>query len=279
MQLVNKKLPIYFILAIWTLILTILGLLQLGGFSFGFKLVPHGEDLNWLSFINQSPYVGQIAHRFWSVDCRNPLSPWFWILVAHIVTKYTWGLYAVRCLMDPILATIMYGLLLRLSKHQSQMFAFSVAVITLMWNFFILYEQLIWVFECALAFGLLSIFFYCRYVDNLRAQGSDFALALLCYFIAISTYTLISGSIIAIGFISLFREDGSPYSLKQRLFATARDTSFFLALFILFYLIWYTASIWVDMVVKTDVIFHWNQLIKSIIYLYLIRITSLFCKK
>jgi hypothetical protein len=196
--------PIVALLLIWLSYLIILGLLQLCGFSFGFMVWPMGEDRNWLGFMMDGPGV-QMTHEFWKIEDRNPLSPWWWLSASPIINAADCGIYIVRKLIDPFLAIITFLLLDRLGRQKMRTFAFCVALLVLMWNFSAYFEQIMWNFLGALGFSLLAIFFYCRYLDEKREHPRDLAIAMLCYLIAIATYTLQSGAIIAIALLGLFR--------------------------------------------------------------------------
>lgn len=264
-SLSDTKKSVCALLLIWLGFSLSLWLLQKMGFTFGFNILPKGEDWHWVKFINEAKkvdYLPHVAHQFWAVDGRNPLSPWYWIAISPLVVKSTYSLYFVRCLMDPVLAITMYLLISRLCRQQNPLFAFSVALVTLMWNFFIVFSQLLWVFHCALTFSLCALFFYCRYIDEGRKNSEgDLALALLCYFVAIATYTLQAGTLIGIAAIGFFRK---PYSTKHIQLAI-KDTSFFIILFLLYYLIWNTTTSWLSAVIHAKpVTFHWQQLLKSI---------------
>lgn len=225
----------------WLIYLATLGVLQLCGFQLGFNVWPMGEDRDWIGFIYDG-HGAKIAHLFWRyLDDRNPFSPWWWIVVSPIVKHFEWGLYAVRKCIDPYLAIITFILLDRIGRFKCRTFAFCVALVVLFWNFSAYYEQIMWNFLGALGLTLLSIFFYCRYLDNNRLSKYDLPLSMLFYFIAIATYTLQCGAIIAIGLLGLFRHSDSE-PLKARIKSTTKDVSLFLILFILFNCIWYTVN-------------------------------------
>lgn len=232
---------VFLIFSLWVIYLLVLGLLQLFGLQLGFAVWPLGEDRNWLGFMQDAPGI-QMAHLFWKADDRNPLAPWWWLAAYPFIFKTDWGLYLVRKCVDPFLASVVFLLLDRLGRQQYRTFAFSVALIVLMWNFSAYFEQITWSILVALGFNLLSIFFYCRFLDNQRATGHDLALALLCYLIAIATYTLQSGAIIAVGLLALFRGNSFKQNIKTRFWEATRDTSFFLIIFLIYCSIWYTVS-------------------------------------
>ncbi len=231
---------VFILLSLWMTYLLILGVLQLCGLPFGFMVWPMGEDLNWIGFMRQGPGM-KMTQLFWQVNDRNPLSAWWWFLASPLIEHADWGIYCVRKCVDPFLAVTTFLLLNRLGRGQCRTFAFSIGLLVLMWNFNYYYEQIVWEFLVALCFTLLSIFFYCRYVDQERRSGSDLALAIICYFVAFTTYTLQSGAVIAIALLAFFRS-AHTQNLKARLKHTIIDTSFFIILFILYDCIWYTVN-------------------------------------
>ncbi|HSW94128.1 MAG TPA: hypothetical protein VLJ15_07240 [Gammaproteobacteria bacterium] len=228
------------LLSVWVVYLLVSGILQWCGLSFGFLVWPMGEDRNWVGFINDGHGV-HMTQLFWQMNDRNPLSAWWWFLASPFIRHWDWGIYAIRKLVDPFLAITTFLLLNRLGRGTSRTFAFVTALPVLMWNFNFFYEQIIWEFLVALGFTLLTIFFYCRYIDNKSRSGSDLALALLCYFVAFTTYTLQSGAIIGIALLAFFRSAQGQH-LQARLKRTLVDSSFFGILFLLYDCIWYTVN-------------------------------------
>lgn len=227
------------LLLIWVAYLLLLFFLQLLGLSFGYKVWPLGEDRNWMNFIIRSPGP-KMTQAFWQIDGRNPLSAWWWLAISKLVINTDYGLYAVRKLVDPFLAVSTYLLLNQLARGKNQIFCFSVALTVLLWNFNAYHEQIIWEFLITIGLNLLCIYFYCRYVDSNRLNGSLLAASLILYLIAISTYTLQSGAPFAIASIAYFRQPAGH--LRDRFKTTIVDTSFYLALFITYTCIWYTVS-------------------------------------
>ncbi|MEO8400902.1 MAG: hypothetical protein ABI597_03760 [Gammaproteobacteria bacterium] len=234
------------IFAIWLVSLFILGGLQLLNLPFGFAVWPMGEDRNWLGFMHDGKGL-EMMHEFWKMNDRNPLSPWWWFIGSPLIYQTDWGLYLIRKCVDPFLAIITFFLLDRLGHKQCRTFAFCVAIVVLVWNFsgsfrdINYFNQIFWDFLVALGFSLLTIFFYCRYIDNQRTMGSDLGLAMICYFISIASYTLQSGAIIAVAFLGLFRLSKSQNWITRLKHALV-DTGFFAAIFLIFNCIWYTVN-------------------------------------
>jgi hypothetical protein len=81
------------ILAAWAAHLVILGALQARGADFVSDVWPLGEDRGL-----------RMTRLFWSVDGRNPLSPWWYLVASLLILAHDSGLYLIRKLVDPLLA-------------------------------------------------------------------------------------------------------------------------------------------------------------------------------
>jgi hypothetical protein len=202
--------------------------------DYGFKIGPQREDLNWMDFFLDSTGAG-VAQLFWKLDGRNPLSPWWYILAEPLIRRSPYGLNAASILINPFLACCTYLLLDQLGRGRAKVFAFSVALSVILWTFTSSYSHIQWNFYGAAGFTLLSIYFYCRYLDGARTRAGNLVLALMCYLVAIGTYTLQTGAVIGVFFLALLRtEDPWLEKVKSGLF----DCGAFVALFVLFSLIW-----------------------------------------
>jgi hypothetical protein len=138
-------------------------------------------------------------------------------------------------LINPFLACVSYLLFDQLGRGRAKGFAFSVALVVLFWTFNSRYNHIQWNFFGAVGFTLLALYFYCRYLDSGRSQASGLVLALLCYLVAISTYTLQTGAPIGIFLLALLRAtEPRPARIWNGLF----DCTAFVAVFALFSLIW-----------------------------------------
>lgn len=235
--------PIFTLLSVWIIYLSLLGLLQCLGLKFGFNVWPLGEERNFLGFMLNAKGA-KVAHEFWNMNDRNPLSVWWWIAISHLIHSFDWAIYAARKCLDPFLAVVTFLLLDRLGRRQCRTFAFSVALIVLSWNFSQYFEQIIWVYLGALGTSLLTIHFYCRYVDSNRSSSYDLAIALILYLFTIATYSLLPGAIIAITCLAFFRNPNPELQMKwrQRFRNTLIDVSFFLIIFLIYNGIWYTVN-------------------------------------
>ncbi|MEO8400906.1 MAG: hypothetical protein ABI597_03780 [Gammaproteobacteria bacterium] len=256
----STTVPIVTILIVWIMSLILLGFFQGLGYHFGFNVWPMGEDRNFLGFMLQAKGA-KVAHEFWNMNDRNPMSIWWWILVSPIIKSFDCGLYIIRKCLDPFLAIAVFLLLDRLGRQQCRTFAFSVALLVLTWNFSSYFEQVIWVYLGALGTSLLTIYFYCRYVDSNRRNSRDLAIALILYLFTITTYTLQPGAIIAITFLAFFRVSNQAIKLTrwERVCHPAWDVGFFAGIFLIYNMIWYTVSRNADVFY----VFNWSMFSKQ----------------
>lgn len=230
--------PVTALLAIWCIYLAFLGGLQLLGLGYGFKVWHIGEDLNWIAFMLDGS-GSDIAQQLWRTDGRNPLSPWWYIAVERVIRASPYGLHVVSLLVNPFLSVSTYLLLDRLGRGQSRFFAFSVALVIIFWSFTGRFDHIQWNMFGAMGCALLSIFFYCRHIDEERRNSRNIVLSLLLYFVAIASYTLQSGAIVAVLLLALLR-DKSPLTVRRA--QAAFDVAAFLCMFGLFDLIWATTT-------------------------------------
>ena len=128
---------------------------------------------------------------------------------------------------------VIFLLIYQLSQKKSREFAFVTSLTVLMWTFSAYFEQILWDFEVALGFTLLTILAYCRYIDSNRQSGLYFAGSIIFYLIALSTYTLQSGAIIAICVIAIFRKPLGVFNNKVKFVIGIFDTACFMAIFII----------------------------------------------
>lgn len=233
-----KLSPVGMLLALWLLQVAVLALLQMLGLNFGFKVWHIGEDLNWIAFMLDGSGAS-VAQQLWKVDGRNPLSPWWYVAAEPLIRASPYGLHVVSQLIYPCLAACVYLLVDRLAMQQAKLFAFCVSAVVLLWTFTGRFDHVQWNMFGAVGCTLLSIYFYCGFVDGGRTESHRIVLSLLFYLVALSTYTLQSGAIVAVAFLALLRSDEPP---KRRLVAAAFDISAFLAIFLWFNLIWITTT-------------------------------------
>ncbi len=203
--------------------------------GFGYRIWALGEERIWLNLIQKFP-TADMVRNFWRLDYRNPLAPWIWHFLSPFILSTDWAFFYLGLLVNPILGITSLLLLNTLNKTKTTFYTFSIALLIVAWNFFYKFDNAALSAYVALDCTLLSLYFYCRHVDNNRANSFNILMSILLYFIAFTTYFPQSGGIVGIFFISIFR---TPGNLKNKIIKTLTDVSFFFAFFVLYYMIWF----------------------------------------
>ena len=96
----------------------------------------------------------------------------------------------------------------------------------------------------SLGLSVLSVYFYCRYLDSGRATADYFVISLLLFFVALATYSIQCGVPVAVFLLGLFRrqETTGGWRLSSAVRGAIKDTVFFGILFVLFLQVWITTS-------------------------------------
>ena len=146
--------------------------------------------------------------------------------------------------MDVFLAASVYLLVDQISRARLPKFAFACGVLVLFWNFSGYVEQILWIPLISFGLSILSVYFYCRYLDSGRATADYFVISLLLFFVALATYSIQCGVPIAVFLLGLFRrqETIGGWRLSSAVYGAIKDTFFFGVLFVLFIQIWITTS-------------------------------------
>jgi hypothetical protein len=228
----------------FSLLLLLIGGLSWLGFGVGFAIPPMGEDLNWVSML-QTNAGADVARTFWSIDHRNPLSPWWYIGARSLILHYSNGLLLLRYAMALFLAISCYIMVISLAGRGTRALALTTAMSVSVWMANRYFDQIFWNFQGALALSLLSVAaFACSQEPTHRAR-LFYALSLIGWFIALGTYTIQSGAILAMAYIAFRRADGHSHAnravrLVRGLYQAALETLPHWLLFIMFLLIWQT---------------------------------------
>jgi hypothetical protein len=231
--------PLATLFLLWLTQSLYLAALQWSGLPYGYAVWPMGEDRNWLRFMLDAPGPGMM-HEFWGMNDRNPLSPWWYWALSRPILHWDSALYVTRRLVDPLLASSVVLLLGRLVPRRNPL-PLAAGVLVLAFNFSDYREQITWNFLVALALALLSVYLYVVYVDSRRTRGPMFGASLLLFLVAIATYTLELGVLLALAAVALFRVPASARSttpLRRRL----AEVAVFLAFAAVFLMIWYTLA-------------------------------------
>jgi hypothetical protein len=236
--------PLWIIVLVWAAGNLLLLVLQALGFGVGFNVHPLGEDRVMIRLM--ANYSGLNMHRaFWDMlESRNPLVPWWYQAFSPLIFHLPEGLYLLRKLVDLFLGGSVYLLVNQISRGRLPKFALACGVLVLFWNFSGYVEQIMWIPLIALGLSILSVYFYCLYLDSGRATSDYLVISLLLFFVALVTYTIECGVPIAVFLLGLFRR---PETTGGRRFSSAvrgaiKDTVFFGVLFVLFMQIWITSS-------------------------------------
>jgi hypothetical protein len=187
---VSRILPLWIIFFVWVARNLLLLALQALGLGVGFNVHPLGEDREFTRLMANYPGL-EFHHQFWTtLETRNPLAPWWYQAFSPLIFLRPEGLYLLRKLVDLFLAASVYLLVNQISRARLPRFALACGILVLFWNFSGLVEQIIWIPLTSFAFSILSVYFYCRYLDSDRAMADYFVISLLLFFVALGTYTI-----------------------------------------------------------------------------------------
>jgi hypothetical protein len=234
------------IFAAWAGWLGVLALLGWLGQGTGLMVWPMGEDRNWIDLL-MKPTVGETARGLWQIDHRNPLSPWWYIAFKPVILGWPQGLFMLRNLVGLALALSAYGLIVTWLGAAARAFAVTVACLIAIFTANAFFDQIYWNFQVALVCSILCVTCYLRHRRE-PASGQWLAAALALWLMAIATYTIQTGAIVAIAF--------AAWSLRERDATKGRLTNWamglrdvvaatwpFAVILLLFILIWQTTSV------------------------------------
>ena len=231
------------IVIVWAasnLLLLALQTLRLG---VGFHIYPLCEDRSWIHLMTN--YPGFEMHRqWWSWASRSPLASWWYQAFSPLIFLMPEGLYLLRKLVDLLLASSVYLLVNQISRGRLPKFALACGVLVLLWNFSGYLDQILWVTLAAFGLSILSVYFYCRYLDSARGTAEYFVVSLLLFFVALATYSIQCGVPIAVFLLGLFhrQETTGVWRLSSGAFGATKDAFLFCVLLVLFLQIWITTS-------------------------------------
>src|SRR6516162_8295193 len=178
---VSRISPLWIIFIVWAASNLLLLALQGLGLGVGFHVHPLGEDREFTRLMANYPGL-ELHHQFWtSLETRNPLAPWWYQAFSPLIFLLPEGLYVLRKLVDLFLAASVYLLINEISRARLPKFALACGTLVLFWNFSGYVEQILWIPLIALGLSILSVCFYCRYLDSGRATADDFVVSLLLF--------------------------------------------------------------------------------------------------
>jgi hypothetical protein len=199
----------------------------------------------------QTSHGKAMARLFWSINDRNPLSPYWFALARPLILRHpNGGWYLIRHGMDLFCAVSVFLLVHRLGRGRHALFAFSCALLTLFWNVSKFKEdghwhQCIWDRIGVLAVAALCLWAYCKYVDGGRRRGAYLGVSLILYLLAVGTYSLQGSCCLAVLVLGTFRSPDPADSFRawaRRVGRAVFDLGLYLAVFALFVGVWTTAG-------------------------------------
>jgi hypothetical protein len=260
--------PLWIIVLVWAASNLLLLVLQALSLGVGFQVHPLAEDREWIRLAANYPGL-EMPHQFWAtLENRNPLAPWLYQAFSPLIFLMPEGLYLLRKLVDLFLAISVYLLVNQISRARLPKFALACGVIVLFWNFSGYVEQIMWIMLTSFGFSILSVHFYCRYLDSGRAKADYFVISLLLFFVALATYSIQCGVPIAVFLLALFRQQETTgrRRLSAAVVGAIKDTAFFGILFVLFIQIWITTSVPMSGFFHLDPGFFLRHFLRSIAY-------------
>jgi hypothetical protein len=235
------------IFSVWSLWLCVLGGLGWLGQGTGLMVWPMGEDRNWIDLLMRDT-ASATARGFWAIDHRNPLSPWWYIAFKPLIMGWPQGLYLLRQIVSLALAFSTYALIVTWLGAGARRFAATVGCLIVVFTANAFFDQIYWNFHVALISSILCVTCFLRHRSS-PGNGQWLAASLVLWLVAIATYTIQTGAIVAIAFAAWSlreRMPENPSSLngwQHGLRDIAQAVWPFAAILVLFILIWQTTSV------------------------------------
>lgn len=236
---------IFSIVLAWLLYLALLRTLQAAGFPAGFDVWPMGEDRNWYGWMQKASGSG-IAQLFWQMNDRNPVSPWWYVVAKPVIIGWDNGILIVRYAMSLLCGVASYLCVRGVGGYGSRGFALAVGIFAALFTANGYIDSIYWPFVGALSVSLLSVWAYTRFLDSHRTGIGWWSLSLVLWLFALASYTLQTGAVMAIAYLAYASPlDGNRAlfsSPAKRLLRGVGDALPYLALFLIFLLIWRTTA-------------------------------------
>lgn len=241
------------IVLVWAGFLGLLAVLGWMGQGTGLTVWPMGEDQNWMELLDR-PTLSETARGLWKLDNRNPLSPWWYIAGKGVIFGYSHGLFLLRHIVGLGLALSGYWVISLWLGPKARNLAIVTGCLVAVSASNAYFDQIYWNFLGALVCSLLCLACYLKH-QRAPGDGQWLAAALVLWLVAISTYTIQAGTIVAIAYSAwLLRRPGQgqgdgrmlPLWSPLRLVAIIRATWPFAAILVVFILIWQTTSVPLD---------------------------------
>jgi hypothetical protein len=227
------------IIAAFTLPL-LFALMRRLGLPFGLRIVPMGEDYNWMLILSGES-MSRKAQNFWAMNDRNPLSPWWYIAFERIYRGFPNGPYLTRLLMQPLLGLSAFAMIYAATGGRARALALGVGLLAGGSIFGGGVDQIHWNFLGALSLSMLSVAVFAIWINGGRRSAVWYGASLVLWYCAFSSYTFQVGAIIGIAFLAVARPPAAASPL-QRLMAAGLEVAPYLAIFIAFLLAWRTTQ-------------------------------------
>lgn len=227
------------IITCWLGYLGLLWLLGELGLGTGLLVWPMGEDRNWIDLLQRGD-AGVTARGLWSLDHRNPLSPWWYNAFRPLILGSTNGLFLLRHGVGLALALASYALVALWFGQRARAFGCALGCLITVTTFNAYFDQIYWNFLGSLVCSILCVIAYLRHLRE-PGRGHWLAMSLVLWLLAVSTYTIQAGAIVVIALAVWIAEARQP--IIRRIGAVALATLPFFAVFVLFLLIWQTTSV------------------------------------
>ena len=225
------------ILSCWAALIATMLVLQALGLDFGFDLWPIGEFRNWLEFLQDGPGYNA-AKLFWALDHRNALSPWWYLAARPLIEAVPAAPLVLHLLIGLFVGIAAYLLMAELTSSRS--FALSVGIVSSLFIPNVYRDEVIWNFVGALGCTLVCIWLFAMFSRD-RSKSGYLTASYLAWFVAIATYTIQTGAMGGVFFVSL-RQRLATVSWARAVLGAAFDTLPYVALLTLYVMIWLTTS-------------------------------------
>lgn len=212
------------------------------GFGTTLRVQPMAEMLGWVDMLRGAPGA-QAARRLWEIDSRNPLSPWWYIAVRRLIVHSDYGLTIVRYGVGFALAACAYGTVLAIAGRAARGLALAIGIAVAAWAANRYLDFVFWNFQGALAFSLLSVLLFVRSERHGPFARLAYASSVLCYFVAVTTYTIQCGAVVAIFWLGLRRQLAGGQRLPGAVLRAVAGAAPHAAVLGLYLLIWQTTML------------------------------------
>jgi hypothetical protein len=209
---------------------------QAMNYRLGFAVWPMGEDRVWIDILQKHSALGA-AKAFWQINDRNALAPWWYIGLRPIILRYDVGLFLIREIVGLLLAVSAYIFLFAMTQARTFALGIGCVIAVFLANGYL--DQIYWTMQVALIFSLCSLTLYKLFLDNRSRDYRLYTGAIVAWFIAMGTYSIQTGAILAIAVMGLV---APATTLFARLRRASTDALPFVLIFIVFLLEWQTTA-------------------------------------